>query len=384
MFSCLVYTRSLPTYLGGQKSRSCSYHASAREVAEHLTRHGHPIARSSRIRLHCLRVSGELNFYCQDINRGSGGTAGCVIARRLAEDVTKSILLVEAGKRKEEVPASAIPAAVSQILGTDADWNIQSEPCAALNNRRLHLARGKFIGGSSGCNGTICIRGVPQDYDDWGVEGWNGAQMFEDMKRVEDFKNKEWFEAVHAAHGVGGPVLTAPHDPARISSCVLESYQSKGLPLKPDMFTTGDSAQGCGHAIRSIYKGVRSAASNYIGGEAVELPNVEVITGYHVDTVIIKERGNERVAAGIVALDPSGKNTQFLARKEVIISSGAYGSPAVLLRSGIGPGSELSEVGITTRVDLPGVGKNLMDHLVSFKDDSIPIIGFLQAYLGGT
>ena len=307
-----------------------------------------------------------------------------MIARRLAEDVTKSILLVEAGKRKEEVPASAIPAAVSQILGTDADWNIQSEPCAALNNRRLHLARGKFISGSSGCNGTICIRGVSQDYDDWGVEGWNGAQMFEDMKRVEDFKNKEWFEAVHAEHGVGGPVLTAPHDPAPISSRVLESYQSKGLPLKPDMFTTGDSAQGCGHAIRSIYKGVRSAASNYIGGEAIELPNVEVITGYYVNTVIIEERGNERVAKGVVALDPSGKNVQFLARKEVIISSGAYGSPAVLLRSGIGPGSELSEAGITTKVDLPGVGKNLMDHLVSLKNDSVPIIGFLQPYLGGT
>lgn len=309
--------------------------------------------------------SDDIRYPCKRIDRSSGGTAGCVVARRLSEDSTKTILLVEAGKRKEDVPASAIPAAVSQILGTDADWNIQSEPCAELNNRRLHLGRGKFISGSSGCNGTLCIRGVPQDYDDWGVEGWSGTQMFEDMKRVEDFKNKDWFEPAHGQHGVGGPVLTAPHDPAPISSRVLESFQSKGLPLKPDMFTTGDSSQGCGHAIRSIYKGVRSSAAEYIGGEAKDLPNVQVATGYHVDTVIVEDRGNEHVATGIVALNSNGEKIRLAAREEVIISSGTYGSPTVLLRSGIGPRTELNALGISTKIDLPGVGKNLMDHLVS-------------------
>ncbi|CAO2658175.1 Nn.00g074350.m01.CDS01 [Neocucurbitaria sp. VM-36] len=99
-----------------------------------------------------------------------GGTAGCVIARRLAEDPNVSVLILEAGRPKEDVPASGIPAAVSQILDTEADWKIQSEPCAELNDRQLHLGREKFVGGSSGCNGTLCIRGVGQDYDDWGVE----------------------------------------------------------------------------------------------------------------------------------------------------------------------------------------------------------------------
>jgi choline dehydrogenase-like flavoprotein len=286
-----------------------------------------------------------------------------VIARRLAEDATTSILLLEAGKHKEDVPASAIPAAVSQILGTDADWNIRSEPCAQLNDRQLHLGRGKFVGGSSGCNGTLCIRGVPQDYDDWGVEGWGGADMFSFMKKAETFKNKDWFEAADGEHGGDGPLTTAPHDPAPISKCVLESFQSKGLCLKPDMFTTGEAAQGCGHAVRSIYKGVRTTSADYLGSDS-SYPNIDVVAGQYVDKLVLKKRGDETIATGVTVRDAHGQETRFDAGKEIILASGTYGTPPILLRSGIGPKSELEELGVSVAVDLPGVGKNLMDHLV--------------------
>ncbi|KAH7401872.1 putative GMC oxidoreductase [Phaeosphaeria sp. MPI-PUGE-AT-0046c] len=302
-----------------------------------------------------------------------GGTAGCVLARRLAEIPNTSILVVEAGKSKVEVPASAIPAGVSQILGTDADWNIKSEPCAELNNRQLHLARGKFIGGSSGCNGTLCIRGVPQDYDDWGVDGWSGAEMFAYMKKAERLRNKDWFEAASGQHGENGPLITAPHDPAPISSRVLESYVSKGLPLRPDMFTTGETSQGCGHAVRSIYQGVRTTSYDYLGTEGIRA-GIDIVTGRYVDKIVLKERVGELVATEVIMQDVEGQTHYIAARKEVLLTSGAYGSPAILLRSGIGPASEVTDNGIATRIHLPGVGKNLQDHLVvlSFYEVSEP------------
>ncbi len=297
-------------------------------------------------------------------NNTSAGTAGCVIAGRLAEDPNTTILLLEAGKPKDAVPASAIPAGVGQVVGTDADWNIKSEPCPELNNRQLDLSRGKFVSGSSGCNGTLCIRGVPQDYDDWGVEGWSGADMFAYMNKAEKFQTKDWFEAAENEHGKDGPLITSPHDPAPISNRILESYQSKGLPLKPDMFTVGDTAHGCGHAVRTAFNGVRTTSYDYIGGNET-FPNLDVVTGNYVDKIVLEERGNEFIATGVQVQNEKGQKIIFEAQKEVVVSSGAYGSPTVLLRSGIGPKSELEDFRISVKVDLSGVGKNLMDHPVS-------------------
>jgi choline dehydrogenase-like flavoprotein len=287
-----------------------------------------------------------------------------VVAQRLAEVSKTSVLLLEAGTSKDNVPASSIPAAVSQILGTDADWNIQSEPCTELNNRQLHLARGKFVGGSSGCNGTLCIRGVHQDYDDWGVEGWGGEEMFKYMRKAESFRNKDWFDATDAAHGYEGPLVTAPHDPAPISTILLESFQSKGIPLTPDMFTTGETAQGCGHAVRSIYNGIRTTSFDYIGNDQ-DVNKVEIVTGHYVDKIIFAKDGDGLVATGVNIRDSDGNEHSIEAKREVVLTSGTYGSPPILLRSGIGPKAELERLDITTLSDLPGVGKNLMDHLVS-------------------
>lgn len=167
------------------------------------------------------------------------------------------------------------------------------------------------------------------------------------------------------------PLTTGPHDPAPISSRVLESFISKGLPLKPDMFTTGDAAQDCGHAVRSIHRGVRTTSFDYVGSSE-NYPNIETVTGRFVDKIILEDRKNELIATGVQVQDASGQECLVQAVKEVILTSGTYGSPKVLLHSGIGPKSELEELGISARVDLPGVGKNLMDHLVSSYSDSSP------------
>lgn len=143
---------------------------------------------------------------------------------------------------------------------------------------------------------------------------------------------------------------------------ILESMQSQGLELQDDMFTTGDNPHGCGHVPRTVYKGDRSTAANYLVNKG---PNLAIKTETTVDKVTLEGSGSDLRATAVKVLDKDGKEQEIKARKEIIISGGAYCSPTILLRSGIGPKSELASHGIDCKVDLPGVGKNLMDHLVS-------------------
>ena len=154
--------------------------------------------------------------------------------------------------------------------------------------------------------------------------------------------------------------------PAPISSMVLESYQSKGLPLIPDLLSTGESPHACGHVIRSIFQGVRTTAADYIT-KSNRRDNISVRTDTIVDHIVMVNDGGRKRAIGAQLRSVTGEKTPVKARKEVIVSGGAYSSPAMLLRSGIGPKQELQELGIESQVDLVGVGKNLMDHPVSRK-----------------
>ncbi|TGO50399.1 hypothetical protein BCON_0184g00040 [Botryotinia convoluta] len=262
-----------------------------------------------------------------------GGTSGCVIAARLAENPALSILLVEAGASNDTYPATAIPAAVSQILGTEANWNIKTEPCEELENRRLHIARGEFLGGSSGCN------------------GWSGDEMFKYMSKAETFHNKPWFDAEKDAHGYKGPIITY-------------------------MFSTGKSAHGCGHAVRTVSQGTRTMSTNYITS-STKNSGISTRTKTYIDRISLEtDSAGALRANGVFLQDITGQKSFVKARKEVIISAGTYGSPGILLRSGIGGKKEVEKLGIQSRVDLPGVGKNLMNHLVllSFYEVSKPAL----------
>ena len=145
---------------------------------------------------------------------------------------------------------------------------------------------------------------------------------------------------------------------------VLESYQSKGLPLIPDLLTTGESPHACGHAVRSIFQGVRATAADYVM-KSNRRGNLSVKTKTIVDHVVIVGDEKRKRAIGAQLQSATGEKTLVKARKEVIVTGGAYSSPAILLRSGIGPKQELRELGVESQVDLGGVGKNLMDHPVS-------------------
>lgn len=145
----------------------------------------------------------------------------------------------------------------------------------------------------------------------------------------------------------------------------MDSFQSKGLPLDHDMFSHGENPHGCGHVPRTVTQGLRTTSADFITKKN-DKKNIHIITDAHVDKAIIdKDASGDLRATGVRAVLADGSVIEAKATKEIIISGGAYCSPNILNRSGIGAKSELEQHGITTLVDLPGVGKNLMDHLVS-------------------
>ena len=142
---------------------------------------------------------------------------------------------------------------------------------------------------------------------------------------------------------------------------MLEAYQEKGLPLIPDVFSTGESPHACGHAMRTVYQGKRYTGADFL----TERHNLHVKTNVFVNKVLLERTGDgQQRATGVLLQGLEGEAIKVNARKEVLLSSGAFGSPAILLRSGIGPKEQLEAVGIPSLVDLKGVGKNLMDHPV--------------------
>lgn len=143
---------------------------------------------------------------------------------------------------------------------------------------------------------------------------------------------------------------------------ILESMESQGLILQPDMFTTGDNPHGCGHAPRTVYKGDRTTAANYFVNKG---PNLAIKTETTVNRIILEGEGDNIKAVAVSVVEKDGSTREIKAKKEIIVSGGAYCSPTILMRSGIGEKAELASHGINCKVDLPGVGKNLMDHLVS-------------------
>ncbi|MCJ1445106.1 MAG: hypothetical protein MMC23_005611 [Stictis urceolatum] len=292
-----------------------------------------------------------------------GGTSGSVVAARLAEDPNVSVLVLEAGRHSKDMENVHMAGGWAQNFDSPDDWNLITEPTAGINNRQIKASRGRFLGGSSGVNGTLCIRGTKQDFDDWNMPGWSGEEVWRLMSKSETFHHADWFESDDKNHGFAGHLHTEPMPLAPISNLLLDSMQDKGLKLQHDMFTTGDNSHGCGHAVRTVYRGTRTTAADFL----VNPPsNLIVSTNMTVDRVVLSTKDGEQTATGVIALDEGGSVVEFTARKEVIVSGGAYCSPAILMRSGIGDKNELEKHGIETKVNLPGVGKNLMDHMIAF------------------
>ena len=246
--------------------------------------------------------------------------------------------------------------------GTADDWNLTAEAAPGLNDRAVALTRGRFLGGSSNINGGVCVRGTKADYDDWNMPGWSGEEVFRYMAKSETFHGKSWFDADERSHGKNGPLHTEPHDAAPISNLMIKAYQeTAGLQYSPDMFSTGDLAEGCGWTTRSVYQGLRSCAADFVADRA-RWTNLDIVIDATVDRIVCDRLNGKLRAKSVKVVSTSGEKKTYHARREVIIAGGSYCSPAILLRSGIGPRSELASLNIETVHHLPGVGKNLQDH----------------------
>jgi choline dehydrogenase len=278
------------------------------------------------------------------------GSAGCVLAKRLSEDGAATVAVVEAGgpaDRKE----IHIPAAFSKLFGSECDWAYRTEPQQHLNGRKLYWPRGKVVGGSSSINAMIYTRGHRNDFDGWsraGCEGWSYADALRVFTRIERRGNDS------------GGILdvcdlrsTNPLSHAFVDACV-----ENGIARNPDF--NGDSIEGAGFFQVTQRNGKRhSCAAAYLQ-PALQRQNVTLFT-HALTTRVIVEGG---AAAGIEYVH-NGSTNQLHARREVILSGGAVNSPQLLMLSGIGPAADLERLGIEVTADLPGVGRNLQDHITA-------------------
>lgn len=282
------------------------------------------------------------------------GSAGNVLTRRLL-DGGNTVTLLEAGG-PETNPDIRHLYDLGKIWHSPEDWNYFTVPQPGCSNRRIHLPRGKVMGGSHALNACIWVRGARQDYDAWaycGCPGWTWDDVLPYFVRIDNFDGP-----ASAVHGTDGP-LDVRQDFERnpIQESMLDAAQEAGFPLNED-YNSGDP-EGVSRMQLNVRNGERfNSWQAYLEPEA-ENPSLSIVTDARVRRVLFE--GHRAVG---VEFEKDGR-VQSVRAGTVVLSAGALGSPEILLRSGVGPREELEELGIDTVSDVPGVGKNLHDHLLS-------------------
>ena len=285
-----------------------------------------------------------------------GGAAGCVLARRLIDAGEVSVLLIEAGPRDRH-PLIHMPAGFARMTGPRFGWGYETVPQAGLGGRRVWFPQGRVLGGGSSVNAQIYTRGNRWDYDHWAAEGctgWSYDEVLPYFRRAEDNDR-----LADAYHGTGGPLAVSDALPHPLTRAYVLAAQQAGLPFNADF--NGARQEGVGFYQVTNRAGRRvSAARGYLrpvlGSERLTL-----MTGTAAARI---EIAGGRARAVHVA--EGGGLRRIEARREVLLAAGAIGSPKLLMLSGVGPAADLSRLGIEPALDLPGVGRNLQDHLDLF------------------
>ncbi|CTQ34640.1 GMC family oxidoreductase [Jannaschia rubra] len=284
------------------------------------------------------------------------GSAGCVLANRLSADPAIRVILLEAGGRDWN-PWIHIPVGYFKTMNNPSvDWCYTTEPDPGLNGRRLGWPRGKVLGGSSSLNGLLYVRGQPQDYDRWrqmGNAGWGWDDVLPLFKRAEGQER-----GADAYHGADGPLHVSNMRLSRpICDAWVAAAQNAGFPFNPDY--NGAAQEGVGYFQLTARKGRRCSAAVAYLNPVRRRPNLRIVTHAQAARIVVRDGR----ATGVAFRDRSGTERTADARAEVILSAGAIGSPQLLMLSGIGEAAHLRDHGIDIAADLPGVGRNLQDHL---------------------
>jgi choline dehydrogenase len=283
------------------------------------------------------------------------GTAGSVLANRLSADPDTKVLVLEAGPRDRSIFIN-MPAAFSEPLKRKSmNWAYNSLPEPSMDNRRMYCPRGRVIGGSSSINGMVYIRGHSRDYDRWasnGLSDWNYAYCLPYFRRAQ-------------RHELGPNTYRGGHGPVRVTAgrakhslhvAWLEAGQQAGYPYTHDV--NGYQQEGVGPFDRTTWNGERCSAAKAYIHPALKRKNLDVCTGCLAQRILF-----DKTKAVGVEYSRRGKIEKVIARREVILCSGAINSPQLLQLSGVGPADHLKKLNIPVKADLPGVGENLQDHL---------------------
>jgi choline dehydrogenase-like flavoprotein len=317
------------------------------------------------------------------------GSAGCVLANRLTEDGSATVLLLEAGGRDWH-PYIHVPLGMGRMHEYGMfDWGFKTDPEPNLNNRRIEAMRGKVLGGSSSINVMAYTRGNPGDYDRWaqkGARGWSYADVLPYFQHCET-----WEDGANTWRGGKGPLGTEfakTRDP--LYDAWLEAAKACGYPLTEDY--NGKQQEGFGRGQYTIRDGYRSSSANAFLKPARGRKNLTVTTDAQTTRVLL-----EGTRATGIEYVKNGATVRADAAREVIVAAGAFNTPQLLMLSGIGPAEHLRSFGIAVAADLP-VGKQLQDHLGAYMTYTRPkpgtfhgemrfdrmAVSMVRAYLFGT
>ncbi len=288
------------------------------------------------------------------------GTAGCVLANRLSADTTKTVLLIEAGKKDNYFWIDIPVGYLYTISNPRTDWCYSTAPDPGLNGRSIAYARGKVLGGCSSINAMIYMRGQASDYDHWaqlGNTGWGWDDVLPIFKRSEDYQH-----GADDFHGTGGELRV---EERRVNWEILDAWreaaEETGIP-KIEEFNRGDNF---GNAYFQVNQksGRRWSGVRAFLDPVRHRPNLTVVTEAHVTGLAFtKDRDGQITATGVRARTKSGMQT-WTADTEVILAAGSISSPALLQTSGVGDERLLEQMGVKPLLHCPGVGENLHDHL---------------------